>query len=238
MTQTSRGRPRARLTTLRMGEITMAMGVAMAAGLGVGLAALAVDTAWFWPPPVELGTIAGARVLLGSVTSGLITVAVFGLWMRTVVVGLMAAHFSPRTLLIFLDDRFQRNLLAFMSAGVVAVLVILLRMPTDEQAAKRYDEASALLAYQSSLRAISEIGELAQEVGDVDFATCDSLYYASNCTDLSSLADEFAWRKQHSFPVRWLSRAALKDEYGLKAPAAICLAQVCCAHRSNGARIH
>ncbi|WP_211285786.1 DUF2254 family protein [Marinobacter guineae] len=216
----------------------MAMGVAMAAGLGVGLAALAVDTAWFWPPPVELGTIAGARVLLGSVTSGLITVAVFGLWMRTVVVGLMAAHFSPRTLLIFLDDRFQRNLLAFMSAGVVAVLVILLRMPTDEQAAKRYDEASALLAYQSSLRAISEIGELAQEVGDVDFATCDSLYYASNCTDLSSLADEFAWRKQHSFPVRWLSRAALKDEYELKAPAAICLAQVGCAHRSNGARIH
>jgi hypothetical protein len=35
------------------------------------------------------------------------------------------------------------------------------------------------------------------------------------------LADEFAWRKPHGFPVRWLSRAALKDEYGLTAPAAI-----------------
>jgi hypothetical protein len=35
------------------------------------------------------------------------------------------------------------------------------------------------------------------------------------------MADEFAWRKQHGFPVRWLSRAALKDEYGLTAPAAI-----------------
>ena len=46
----------------------------------------------------------------------------------------MAAHFSPRTLLTFLDDRFQRNLLAFMSAGVVAVLLILLRMPSDPQA--------------------------------------------------------------------------------------------------------
>lgn len=135
MGETNRGRRRPRWTTLRVGKVTVAMGVAMGAGLGVGLAALAVDTAWLWPPPVELGTIAGARVLLGSVTGGLITVAVFGLWMRTVVVGLMAAHFSPRTLLIFLDDRFQRNLLAFMSAGVVAVLVILLRMPTDEQAA-------------------------------------------------------------------------------------------------------
>jgi hypothetical protein len=35
------------------------------------------------------------------------------------------------------------------------------------------------------------------------------------------LAEDFAWRKQHGFPVRWLSRAALKDEYGLTAPAAI-----------------
>lgn len=111
------------------------MVVATATGLGVGLAALAVDSTWLSPPPIELGSIAGAQVLLGSVTGGLITVAVFGLWMRTVVVGLMAAHFSPRTLLIFLDDRFQRNLLAFMLAGFVAVLVILLRMPSDEQAA-------------------------------------------------------------------------------------------------------
>lgn len=134
MGERNQGRPRARWTSLRMGEITLAMVVAMVTGLGVGLAALAVDRAWLSPPPIELGSIAGARVLLGSVSSGLITVAVFGLWMRTVVVGLMAGHFSPRTLLIFLDDRFQRNLLAFMSAGFVAVLVILLRMPTDEQA--------------------------------------------------------------------------------------------------------
>lgn len=135
MGETNRGRPRPRLTNLRLGEITAAMAVAMGAGLVMGLAALAVDTALLWPPPVALGTVADARVLLGSVIGGLLTVAVFGLWMRTVVVGLMAAHFSPRTLLIFLDDRFQRNLLAFMSAGVVAVLVILLRMPANEQVA-------------------------------------------------------------------------------------------------------
>lgn len=130
-----RGMPRPRWATLRVGGIAVAMGVAMVVGLGLGLAALAVDTMWLWPPPVELGNVEGARVLLGSVTAGLITVAVFGLWMRTVVVGLMASHFSPRTLLTFLDDRFQRNLLAFMATGVMAVLVILLRMPSDGEAA-------------------------------------------------------------------------------------------------------
>ena len=87
--------------------------------------------------------------------------------------------------------------------------------------AKRYDQASALLAYQSCLRAINEVGAVAHAVGDVDFAKCESLYYASNRADHPRLADEFAWRKQHGFPVRWLSRAVLKDEYGLTAPAAI-----------------
>lgn len=87
--------------------------------------------------------------------------------------------------------------------------------------AKRYDQATALLAYQSSLQAISEIGELATALGDVDFATCESLYYASNRADHPSLSEEFAWRKQHDFPVRWLSRGELKEEYQLNAPAAI-----------------
>lgn len=84
-----------------------------------------------------------------------------------------------------------------------------------------YDQASALLAYQSCLLAIGKLDAVAQAVGDVDFARCESLYYASNRADHPRLADEFTWRTQHGFPVRWLSRAALKDEYGLTAPAAI-----------------
>lgn len=86
---------------------------------------------------------------------------------------------------------------------------------------KRYDQASALLAYQSCLRAISEVGAVAHAVCDVDFAMCDSLYYASNRADHPRLVDEFSWRKLHGFPVRWLSRAVLKDEYRLTAPGAI-----------------
>lgn len=108
--------------------------------------------------------------------------------------------------------------------GSTSASTALLQYEIDTHAidlAKRYDEAAALLAYQSCLQAIAEIGDVARAVGDVDFSRCDSLYYASNRSDEASLADEFAWRARHRFPVRWLDRAALKDAYGLTAPAAI-----------------
>lgn len=144
-----------RWASLRVAEITVAMGLALVIGLGVGIAAIAVDATWLWPPPIILGNVDSARVLLGSLTAGVITVAVFGLWMRTVVVGLMAAHFSPRTLLTFLDDRFQLNLLAFMSAGAVAVMVILLRLPVDGEAAAPL--VSTVLAVLIALAALAGV---------------------------------------------------------------------------------
>lgn len=108
--------------------------------------------------------------------------------------------------------------------GSTSASTALLQYEIDTHAtdlARRYDQASALLAYQSSLNAISELRALSQAVGDVDFANCESLYYASNRSDHPRLTEEYSWRKQHGFPVRWLSRSALKEEYGLTAPAAI-----------------
>jgi len=108
--------------------------------------------------------------------------------------------------------------------GSTAASTALLQYEIDTHAtdlAERYDQASALLAYQSCLGAISEIGAIARSLGDVDFAEGESLYYASNRADHLRLVDEFSWRRQHGFPVRWLGRADLKEEYGLTAPAAI-----------------
>ncbi len=108
--------------------------------------------------------------------------------------------------------------------GSTSASTALLQYEIDSHAteiATRYGEESALLAYQSCLTAIEQVGALAHQIGDVDFSACDSLYYASNRLDQQSLIDEFAWRKQHGFPVRWLSRAALKSQYQLRAPAAI-----------------
>ena len=112
--------------------------------------------------------------------------------------------------------------------GSTSASTALLQYEIDTHAidlVRRYDQASALLAYQSCLQAISAIGAVARALKDVDFATCQSMYYASKRADHARLAGEFAWRKRHGFPVRWLNRAALKEEYGLTAPAAI-LSQV------------
>ncbi|WP_111658128.1 NAD(P)/FAD-dependent oxidoreductase [Isoalcanivorax indicus] len=108
--------------------------------------------------------------------------------------------------------------------GSTSASTALLQYENDTHATdlvRRYDQDTALLAYQSSLEAISSIGEIANAIGDVDFDTCDSLYYASRRKDRTDLEDEFAWRQKHGFPVRWLNRGTLKDEYQLKAPAAI-----------------
>lgn len=108
--------------------------------------------------------------------------------------------------------------------GSTSASTALLQYEIDEHAtdlARRYDQASALLAYKSSLLAIDELAAIAHAVGDVDFSRCASLYYASKRADYSRLTDEFSWRKRHGFPVRWLSSSALKEEYGLTAPAAI-----------------
>ena len=108
--------------------------------------------------------------------------------------------------------------------GSTAASTALLQYEIDTHATdleKRYGTAAALLAYQSCLTAISQLGEVAHSVGDVDFAVCDSLYYASKRADHAPLAAEFAWREAHGFPVKWLSRSALKAQYGMTAPAAI-----------------
>ncbi len=118
---------------MRVGELAVVMGMAIVTGGLLGAATVAVDRVWLTPAPFELGDLESSRSLLTAVAGGLITVAVFSLWMRTVVVGLVSEHFSPRTLVSFLEDRFQRNLLASMSAGLVAVLVVLMGLPGEEE---------------------------------------------------------------------------------------------------------
>jgi uncharacterized membrane protein len=121
-------------TRRRIRLLAATMAVAGLVGLTLGLGVVALDRRLLDPPPVHVGTIASAQVLLSALVGGLITVAVFSLWMRTVVVGLVADQFSPRTLTTFLEDRFQRHLLGTMAAGMTLEIVLLLGLPTDEEA--------------------------------------------------------------------------------------------------------
>lgn len=87
--------------------------------------------------------------------------------------------------------------------------------------AKRYGESDAVLAYRACLDAIGMLASLAKDVGDVDFAKCDSLYYASKPGHRRPLEDEFALRNKHGFPVQWLDEEAVASHFGIAAPCAI-----------------
>lgn len=155
MQNSTRGTRRPRATRLRVAELTVTLLIAALGGGALGAAVVAVDTVLLMPPPVELGTVESARALLAGIAGGLITVAVFSLWMRTVVVGLVADHFSPRTLTAFLEDRFQRDLLGSMAAGLTAVLVVLLGLPgTPEAPAPLLGTGLALVIALAALAAV------------------------------------------------------------------------------------
>ncbi|MDQ7727760.1 FAD-dependent oxidoreductase [Halomonas sp. SpR8] len=87
--------------------------------------------------------------------------------------------------------------------------------------AKRYGEANAVLAYKACATAIGELESLAAGLGDVDFERQQSLYYASNEADVTSLKEELALRQKHGFKAEWLEREAILSEYGFAAPGAI-----------------
>jgi uncharacterized membrane protein len=165
---------------IRLLTVTMAVAAAVGGVLGVGVVAL--DRWLLDPPPVEAGTVASAQVLSSALVGGLITVAVFSLWMRTVVVGLVSDQFSPRTLTTFLEDRFQRHLLGTMAAGVTLEVVLLLGLPEDDQAAAPLLSvivsvvvalaalAGVLLAIQHAIRSLSLpelVGRLTDQALDV-----------------------------------------------------------------------
>jgi len=87
--------------------------------------------------------------------------------------------------------------------------------------ARRYDEASAVLAYRACLEAIGGLREAVRGLPGVGFARSDSLYYASRSRDLRGLRAEFELRERHGFPVRWLDADAVRERHGFAAPGAI-----------------
>lgn len=70
-----------------------------------------------------------AQAILAALAGALLTIAVFAVWMRTVVVGLAAAYVSPRVVSNYLDDRFQRRMTTAMIAGFAYVLAVLAFLP-------------------------------------------------------------------------------------------------------------
>ncbi|MTV27319.1 DUF2254 domain-containing protein [Nitriliruptoraceae bacterium ZYF776] len=100
-------------------------------GVALGVGAHALDGV----VPVALpGDPASAHTLLVTLMGALVTVAVFALWMRSVVVGLLANQFSARTIVQRLDDPFQRAVTGWMVGllGFVGATVVLLPTQVGE----------------------------------------------------------------------------------------------------------
>lgn len=93
--------------------------VGAAIGIAVAAAALALDAAIGWSLPFAHERVQDVLITL---TGAALTIAVFALWMRSVVVGLVAGVFHARTLSTFLDDGFQRAITGWM-VGAFSVLV-------------------------------------------------------------------------------------------------------------------
>ena len=108
--------------------------------------------------------------------------------------------------------------------GSSAISTALLQYEIDTHMvdlARRYGEASAVLAYRACAEAIDLLAKLAARVRDVGFRACDSLYYASRRRDLRALREEFAMRAAHGFAVDWLEADEVRERHGFDAPGAI-----------------
>ena len=98
--------------------------VGVAAGAGVTLA----DSAIGWRLP---GTIALAQTMTGSMLSAIVTLAVFAIWMRSVVVGLASSNIPSRIVVGYLNDGFQWRLLLGMCAAIAMTATLLLGLRED-----------------------------------------------------------------------------------------------------------
>ncbi|MFO7715737.1 NAD(P)/FAD-dependent oxidoreductase [Desulfosarcina sp.] len=87
--------------------------------------------------------------------------------------------------------------------------------------AKMYGEVHAVLAYKACADAITDLRDLANELGDVDFDMQESLYYASKRKDKAALREEYELRVKHDFDAQWLDSGSLKERFGIKRPGAI-----------------
>ena len=106
-------------------ELTLRGVVALALGALAGSALVAIDTRLGLWLPLSRG---GVEPLLVTLAGAILTVVVFAVWMRAVVVGLVSSRFSPRTTSSYLDDHFQRSITTWLITGFALLLTVAIRV--------------------------------------------------------------------------------------------------------------
>jgi uncharacterized membrane protein len=109
----------------------------IAGGVLLAIAMLALDRVLGWRAPIPTDN---ARSVASALLGGVLTIAVFTLWMRTVVVGLASGQVSPRVVSSYLDDSFQRAVTGWMVGALTYLASIALLLPTGLQDAENTPE--------------------------------------------------------------------------------------------------
>jgi uncharacterized membrane protein len=123
----------------------------LAAGAVLAGAAATADQATGWRLPLSS---ASATPLAATLVGALLTIAVFTLWMRTVVVGLASAQLSPRVLSSYLDDRFQRTVTGWMVAAITCTTILAARLPRESEDVPAISTVLVLLVVIAALAAL------------------------------------------------------------------------------------
>lgn len=97
------------------------------------------------------------QLLLGTLVGAMVTVTVFVLWMRTVVVSLAASQASPRVVTGYLDDAFQRAITAAMMGGFVYLTVVTAALPSHTRGGEGVPALSSLLSLGIVLAALAAV---------------------------------------------------------------------------------
>src|SRR5687768_9249276 len=69
---------------------------------------------------------------------------------------------------------------------------------------------------RSCASVITDLRDLANELGVVDFEMQESLYYASRRADKAVPRAEYEFRIQHDFDAQWLDSGGLKERFDIK----------------------
>lgn len=113
------------------------------------MATLALDRVLGLDLPVPTGN---AQTLLGALAGAVLTIAVFTVWMRTVVVGLAAGNVSPRVVASYLHDDFQQRVTGWMIAAFAYLVAVVAFLPAGSAGSS--DRQTAGIPAVSSLTAV------------------------------------------------------------------------------------
>lgn len=101
--------------------------------------------------------VSNTQLLLGTLVGAMVTIAVFMLWMRAVVVGLASSQASPRVLSGYLEDTFQRRLAAWTLAGFAYLAAVTVALPSHPAGGQGVPAVSTIVSLLIAMAALSGV---------------------------------------------------------------------------------